>query len=297
VTGLGSSTQNRRLADWRAPTAVAVRQPHAIRAEDAPIIDEWARIGFRAKPHYHAMCREFESFVHCLRYDGMTVHTLDFQSKLTLDSLYIRDAIALSPSGLIACRMTKPNRIDEPGIVRRELESLGYATSGEIVPPGLIEAGDIVWLDDDFCAIGISYRTNADGARQFAQYCTRSAECIFVHLPHYRGPGVILHLSSLMSVIAKKLVVADIRYLPVTFLHLLRDRGIRIIPMPETERLTLAANILPIGANRLVSIAGNPMTHAVLTSEGFEMLTFLADNISLLGDGGPTCLTRPLVLS
>jgi N-dimethylarginine dimethylaminohydrolase len=260
------------------------------------MIDDWARLGFRAKPHYPAMCKESEDFVRHLQCDGMIVHALNFQSQLTLDSLYLRDAIALTPSGLVTCRMTKPNRIDEPEIARRELEAFGYVTSGAIISPGFLEAGDVIWLDDDFCAIGLSYRTNAAGVRQFQEYCNQSAECISVPLPHYLGSDVILHLSSLLSVLAKNLVIADVRYLPITFLDLLRDRGFRIIPMPEAERSTLAANILAMGGDRLVSIAGNPITQAILTAEGFELLTYSADNISLLGDGGPTCLTRPLEL-
>jgi N-dimethylarginine dimethylaminohydrolase len=40
---------------------------------------------------------------------------------------------------------------------------------------------------------------------------------------------------------------------------------------------------------------GNPETRRRLEAAGCEVLTYDATEISLKGQGGPTCLTRPLV--
>jgi N-dimethylarginine dimethylaminohydrolase len=190
--------------------------------------------------------------------------------------------------------MAKPNRRAEPKTIADELATQGFPVSSCIEPPGTLEGGDVVWLDDRLCAIGLSYRTNLAGYEQFGALCSEDIEFLPVHLPHFRGPGVILHLSSLLSVVAQKVVLADIEYLPVSFLAELAQRGIAVLSIPESERSTLAANVLSIGNDTLISISGNARTQALLRSEGFSVIPVHGNQISILGDGGPTCLTRPL---
>src|SRR5262249_39789664 len=154
-------------------------------------------------------------------------------------------------------------RITEPEGVLRELRPLGYPLKGRIEAPGKLEGGDVVWVDDDLCAVGLSYRTNLAGAEQFRRCCPETVECAFVHLPHYLGPNVILHLSSILSVLSKGLLLADLRYLSANFVQFLSHRNIRILPIPEDERITLGANVLSLGNDTLISLSGNSRTQAM----------------------------------
>jgi dimethylargininase len=45
----------------------------------------------------------------------------------------------------------------------------------------------------------------------------------------------------------------------------------------------------------VVMVEGNPVTRAALESSGCEVHTYEGSEISLKGDGGPTCLTAPLL--
>lgn len=283
-----------RIADWRQPGRIAVRDPRAL-VEAAPsALSEWRKLGFRAQPILSGLFAEFEEFADHLRSANIQLVTLRESRDLSLDCLYVRDALALSPIGLIKCRMAKAARIAEPNAVSTELGTLGYAISGSIDEPGTLEGGDVVWLSDQLCAIGLSYRTTLEGATQFKRLCPPSVEFIFVELPYYRGPDFILHLSSLCSVIAEQCILADMRYLPVRFVEFLQSRGFRILPVPDDDRSTLGANVLSVGNDKLISISGNACTQAMLASEGFQVISMRGDNIGILGDGGPTCLTRPL---
>jgi len=45
----------------------------------------------------------------------------------------------------------------------------------------------------------------------------------------------------------------------------------------------------------LVMLAGNPLTRASLEAKGCEVHVYDGSEISLKGDGGPTCLTAPIL--
>jgi N-dimethylarginine dimethylaminohydrolase len=157
-----------------------------------------------------------------------------------------------------------------------------------------LEGGDVIWLADNVCAVGITYRTNTAGAAQLRNVLGPNIHVICPSLPHFLGPGHILHLSSVMSVISKNLVIADIALLPINFIGELRELGFEIVEAPESERGGLNSNVLPIGPDELLCVAGNARTASKLRSLGFRVTAILADNLCLLGDGGPTCLTRPI---
>ena len=67
-------------------------------------------------------------------------------------------------------------------------------------PPGSIEGGDVIWLDERTVAVGRGYRTNDEGIRQFRGLLGDAIdEFIVVPLPHWRGAGDVFHLMSIIS--------------------------------------------------------------------------------------------------
>jgi N-dimethylarginine dimethylaminohydrolase len=161
--------------------------------------------------------------------------------------------------------------------------------------PGTLEGGDLVWLDAKTAAVGHGYRTNAEGIRQFrAIVAADGCEVIEVPLPHWDGPGDVLHLMSLLSPVdAKKLLVYS-RLLAVPFRNRLLDMGFELLEVPDEEYATMAANVLALAPGTCLALAGNPRTARLLEKAGIEVLTYEGTEISAKGAGGPTCLTRPL---
>jgi arginine deiminase len=56
----------------------------------------------------------------------------------------------------------------------------------------------------------------------------------------------------------------------------------------------MACNVLALAPRVALALDGNPETRRRLEAAGVEVLVFSGEDLSRKGDGGPTCLTRPL---
>ena len=201
----------------------------------------------------------------------------------------------MSDRGAILCQMGKPQRAGEPVAQETYLRSLGVPVLGSIQPPGRLEGGDVVWLGPRTLAVGRGYRTNADGIRQLQRLLGDTVdEVIAVALPHWRGPGDVFHLMSIISPIDRDLAVVYSPLMSIPFRERLLEDGMTLIEVPDEEFDSLGANVLALGPRRCVMVAGNPQTRARLERAGVDVLEYEGREISLKGGGGPTCLTRPL---
>jgi N-dimethylarginine dimethylaminohydrolase len=263
--------------------------------EPAKIQAEWRQLGFTAPPDLDRAIGEYDAFLATLRRSGATIDALPASPDLTLDSVYVRDASIVSDRGVILCRMGKPQRKDEPAAHARYCREAGLSVLGAIEPPGTLEGGDFVWLDGRAAAVGLGYRTNSEGVRQLRALLDDAVdELIEVPLPHWKGPDDVFHLMSIFSPVMRDLAVVYSPLLPVPFRQLLLARGISLIEVPDEEFGTMGANVLAIGPRHALMVGGNPRTRGLLEAAGIEVVEYAGAEISLLGGGGPTCLTRPL---
>ena len=77
-------------------------------------------------------------------------------------------------------------------------------------------------------------------------------------------------------------------------MEMLADREIRVVPVDAVEYETMGCNVLAVEPRRVVMVAGNLRTRAALSSAGCEVHEYDGSEISVKGDGGPTCLTAPI---
>lgn len=259
----------------------------------------WRGLGYFRPPDGLAAAREHRELRRILT--GFGVEVLDAgpsadAAGLTPDATYCHDASFPTARGMILMRMGKRARRAEPAFHRALCEEAGIPVVGTIEPPGLAEGGDLVWLDSFTILAGEGYRTNSEGIRQLqALVAEDGVEVVSAPLPHGNGPGACLHLMSLLSVLDRTTLLADPHYLAVSTLRLLGDRGFTRIPIVEEERDTMAANVLALGDRALLALEANPRTNERLRDAGFRVLTYVGDEISANGSGGPTCLTRPIL--
>ncbi len=261
----------------------------------AKIDREWARLHYTNPPDFEQAVVEYEAFVALLRQFDVEIHFLPPDGSTTLDALYVRDAAVVAHDGVILANMGKANRKGEPATLGAFLERLEVPVLGSITEPGLLEGGDVVWLDARTVAVGEGYRTNAEGIRQLAELLgDRVDEVLAVPLPHWNGPDDVFHLMSIISPLDDDLAAVYSRLMPVPFRQRLLDRGIHLIDVPDDEYNTLGCNILAVAPRRAVLADGNPKTRALLEQAGVTVWTYAATEISRKGEGGPTCLTQPL---
>ncbi|HEY6508248.1 MAG TPA: arginine deiminase family protein, partial [Vicinamibacterales bacterium] len=133
---------------------------------DQPTIDrQWEGLAFTGRPEFSRAVAQHDAFVALLRAAGAVVHLLPPSAGTTLDAIYARDASLACPDGIVLCSMGKAARTGEPEAQRRAYTAMqpSLPILGRIEPPGTIEGGDVVWLGPRTLAVGVGYRTNAEG--------------------------------------------------------------------------------------------------------------------------------------
>ena len=158
-----------------------------------------------------------------------------------------------------------------------------------------MQGGDIVWLNEETLLVGWSYRTNGAGIAALKQHLP-GVDVIALDLPHFRGAGEVLHLMSVISMLDRDLALVFPLLAPVRLLELLSEYGVRSIEVPDDELDTLGPNVLALAPRVAVAVAGNPRTRRRMEQAGVEVAQYAGAELSK-GDGGPTCLTRPLLRS
>jgi N-dimethylarginine dimethylaminohydrolase len=260
------------------------------------IQSQWKELNYLASPDYDKALKEYDNFVEYLKKSISDIYYLPQNDKTGLDSIYVHDPVIITNKGAILCNMGKEKRCAEPSAAGEFLLELGIPILGSITGEGTLEGGDVVWIDERTLAVGLGYRTNEEGIRQLKEL-TRDFvdESVVVPLPHWKGPGDVLHLMSLLSPINHDLAVVYSRLLPVPFREWLLRRGIRLLEVSDSEFETMACNILAVSPRKCIMISGNPQTKQMLEDKGIEVWEYGGEEISMKGAGGPTCLTRPLL--
>ena len=237
--------------------------------------------------------REHDQLVETLDQLGVRVHTLDDDVEDDADLTYVFDPLLIGPNGAIPLRPGKPNRRTEPAVLERWLLQRGVPIAGRIEAPGTIEAGDTVWLRDDLLVIGRSLRTNDVGARQLARLV--DGDVRIVDVPYSKGPAELVHLMSLISPVADDLAVVFMPLLPAGLYEWLMDLGVRLIDVPPEEEPTLGCNVLAVRPGVVIVAAGNPVARRGLDAAGVEVHAIPLREVGENGNGGVTCLVRPLL--
>ncbi len=284
------------LSEHGQLAAVLMKHPRHAFVNDAVIAAQWRELNFSAPPDLPRAIDEYERFLEIVAGNGCEILFLPESDATTLDSIYTRDATVESPLGMILASMGKRSRTSEPHAQAEELGRGGWPLGGAVAPPGYLEGGDLIWLDQKTVAVGQGARTNLEGIRQLKSLLNGSIdELIVVPLPDDPGPHDVMHLMSLVSPVDHDLAVVYSRLLPDDFKDTLQRRGYRLIDVPDDEYDTMATNVLALGPRECVMLNGNPKTRAALEKAGAAVHIYDGREISLKGGGGPTCLTRPLV--
>lgn len=251
---------------------------------------------YTARPDLAAARQEHDDFVERLRQAGVEVFFHDEPQPGRADALYVYDPAIVTDHGAIILKLGKALRQGEEAPMARRLEALGvpvyYALHGE----ARAEGGDLLWLDHDTLAAGLGFRTNAEGLRQLQEAMAGlGVRVLPVELPYHTGPRACLHLLSLISLVDEGLAVVYPPLLSVPFWQELQARGFRTVEVPPEEFETMGTNVLALAPGHCLMLEGNPVTQARLEAAGCQVWTYRGDEISHKAEGGPTCLTRPIL--
>ncbi len=168
--------------------------------------------------------------------------------------------------------------------------------AGQLRFPATAEGGDTLWLDERTLLVGRGYRTNDAGVGAL-QELLPDVDVVAFDLPHYHGPGEVLHLMSFLSPLDADLAVVYLPLMPTRLVELLLERSIQLVEVPDDEFETMGPNVLALAPRVGLALEGNDETRRRMEAAGVDVLVYKGDEISRKGDGGPTCLTRPLLRS
>jgi dimethylargininase len=265
-----------------------------VRPPSAAGFDAWQQYDWRAEPDVTLLAAEHEAFCEAVSAGGAEVVLAETEVPGDPDAIYVFDPAIVSDRGAIILRPGKEGRLVEPDAIAADLERAGVPIAARLEAPALVDGGDTIWLDEEALLVGRGYRTNDEGIRDL-QAALRGVDVLTFDLPHLHGSEVVLHLLSLLSPIDDDLVVAYTPLLPVRLVQLLRELEIEIVEVPDEEFETMGPNVLTLAPRVALALEGNDETRRRLEQAGVEVSVYRGDEISRKGDGGPTCLTCPLL--
>jgi len=238
-----------------------------------------------------------DAFADALRAWGVEVLYHDEPLPDHSDSVFVFDPALVTDQGTLVLSMGKERRRGEEEPLARTLQECGVPVYGRLEGAARAEGGDTLWLDHDTLAVGSGFRTNAEGVRQLRGLLgPLGVSVLDFDLPYFTGPEACLHLLSLLSPVDVDLAVAYPSLMPTAFWAELRRRGIRLLEVPAAEFAhTQATNVLTVAPRKCIMLEGSPVTQQLLVEAGCEVVTFPGEPLSFKAEGGPTCLTRPVL--
>jgi N-dimethylarginine dimethylaminohydrolase len=245
------------------------------------------------------LLEQYDAFAEAVTASGAEIHWLPDDEDDLADSVFTYDPSFTVPGGAVLLRPGKGRRAGEVDLHRAFYEQLGIPILGAVEDPGTIEGGDCFWLDPTTVAVGRSFRTNHAGVEQFADILhPMGIEVAAFDLPHHRGPDACLHLMSLVSPLDTDLALVHLPLLPTALYQQMAHSGWTLLDAPVDEfedSLGLNLNVLATAPRELIAIDGFPDTLDLMLSAGCSVTTFPGDELCIPCEGGPTCLTRPLL--
>lgn len=272
---------------------VAMRRPGPATFEADPV-----RWHYSGPLDAERLVRQYDAFAALVGDSGTEIEWIPDADDGLADAIFVFDPSFMTPAGAVLLRPGKVLRRPESASHEALYARLEVPVIAAIEPPGTVEGGDLIWLDEQTLVVGRSLRTNQAGVEQLeAILAPLEVEVHSFDLPMWQGRAACLHLLSVISPLDHDLALVYPRLLPVALYRLLIRRGIRCLEASDKEFAAsngLNLNVLALGPRRCISVGGFPLTVKLMRDAGCEVACFGADALCIPCEGGPTCLTLPL---
>ena len=229
------------------------------------------------RPDVERTMNQHEAYCRALERCGLTLTRLAADPQYP-DSTFVEDTAVIAPGCAVLTRPGAASREGEVVAIRSAVERY-FPSPHFIKMPGTVDGGDVCEAGRHFF-IGVSLRTNEEGARQLACLLV-GADFTCTIIDIRRTPG-ILHLKSGVVALDDRCLVA---------IRALADHeafgGYDVIRVNEGEEY--AANCVRVNAHVLVAL-GFPQLERSLVARGFELVPLDMSEFRKM-DGGLSCLS------
>jgi dimethylargininase len=224
-------------------------------------------------PDPERMLAQHQDYVRILRSLDLRVTVLDADENFP-DGCFVEDTAIVTPEVAVITRPGASSRRGEETAIEPLLAS--HRSIARIVAPGSVDGGDILVMGERVL-IGLSSRTNEEGARQLTEILEASGmHCI----PLAAGDG--LHLKSSINALGDSRVLITQAFAECEAL-----RGFEQIVIAAAE--SYAGNSLLVNG-RVIVPAGFPATRRLIDALGIETIEAQVSEFRKM-DGGLTCLS------
>ena len=227
-------------------------------------------------PDVERMLAQHAGYVRILESLGVEITVLDGDEAYP-DGCFVEDTAIVTPEVAVVTRPGAPSRRGEVDVIEEVLAE--HRPIERIVAPGTVDGGDVLVLED--CAlIGISARTNEEGAAQLGEILqSRGLRCLRLDA----GEG--LHFKSSVNTLGgDRLIVTD------GFSRCNALSGFERVVVPADE--SYAGNTLWLNERAIVP-KGFPKTRALIEELDVETVETDVSEFRKM-DGGLTCLSLRL---
>lgn len=226
------------------------------------------------KPDYYTALKQHDQYIEALQKCGLEVKILNENSKFP-DSVFVEDTAVCTDKFAVISKPGAKERTKEIQLIEPTLQSL-FDQLEYINNKGTLEGGDIMQVDNTFY-IGISDRTNQQGADQFIQI-----------LEKYKMEGIkiklqeMLHLKTGLSYLENNILLISGEFKQ----NHLFDNFKKII---VDDHESYAANSLWIN-DKVIVPEGFHETRQKIEQSGYETIVVNTSEFRKV-DGGLSCLS------
>ena len=233
-------------------------------------------------PEYELVMRQWEDYCGALLLCGLSITRLDADLRHP-DSTFVEDTAVITPHRAMLTRPGAASRLGEVAAIAGVVRGF-YPEAAEITVPGTLDGGDICEAGSHFF-LGLSHRTNEEGARQLAEHQMKegyTSSCVDV-----RGMTSILHLKSGISYIGPGPAGENTLVVMEEMADWPEFAGFDLLRVSAEE--SYAANCVRVNERVLVA-AGYPLMTEELVRRGYDPLVLDMSEFRKM-DGGLSCLS------
>jgi N-dimethylarginine dimethylaminohydrolase len=256
--------------------------------------ENWRAYGLDGECDRELAETEHRAFIAVLEDYGAEIEYLGEGTSLQTTSVY--DPALITDAGAVILRSGREVRRAEAMPMARKLLALDIPILGWLRGDAEMDGGDTLWLDEETLLVARGYRSNEEGFRQLRRALDGVvSEFHQFELPHWRGPGQVLHLMSVVNLVAERAALIYPRAMPSGLHRILLEREYTLIECPDEEFDSQGCNVLTLEPGHVVLCAGNPTTAGLLGAHGITVTEYDGSQITIPRISGPTCNTRPIL--
>jgi dimethylargininase len=187
------------------------------------------------------------------------------------DGVFVEDTVVVFGQLAVVTRPGAPSRRGEIDGVAQAVTDIGY-TVERIEAPGTLDGGDVLKIRDTIY-VGLSGRTNAEGARQLRAHVAAAGATV-IEVPVVN----VLHLKSAVTALPDGSIIGYAPLVPPLF----RD----FVAMPEES----GAHVVLLRSGKVMLAADCPRSAELIAARGYDPVIVDISEFQKL-EGCVTCLS------